>query len=78
MLGCTAAQGAAAISDITSVGFCELNYIETSPAPTPEGAVAACAGLLLVDAQKTFTVLAGQASDAGPAPLAAKLRGLKK
>ena len=76
---CTASQGAVVVSDITAVGFCELNYIETNPSPTPAGAVLACAGLLLSDAEKTFATLSAMTADGGaPTPVAAKLKGSSK
>jgi hypothetical protein len=78
IVGClTKAQGAAVATDITQVGFCELEYIMSSSNPTPEGAVQACAGLALSDAQTTFQTLLGQTTDGGvPTPVAAKLKAV--
>jgi hypothetical protein len=70
---CTKAQGAAVVSDLTAIGRCELGYIATSPAPTPEGAVVACAGLVLADAVSTFAFLE---SSADPST-AAKIRAAR-
>ena len=78
LAACPPGTGAVIVSDITAIGRCELAYIADSPAPTPEGAIIACAGLLIGDATSTFTWLEGTASDAGaPTPTAAKIRAAR-
>jgi hypothetical protein len=77
LVGCAwlKANGPAIATDITAVGFCELNYIENTSAPTPAGAVLACAGLALTDAEHTFATLSATVDTSGaPTPVAAKAK----
>ena len=63
-------------ADASQLALCELNYIVTNASPTPEGAVVACAGLVLTDAQAFFNAVENtNAGDGGaPTALAAKVR----
>jgi hypothetical protein len=72
-------NGALVVSDLTDAGLCEIQYIEATPAPTPQGAVAACVGLVLTDAEKTFAALSIQVDATGsPTPIALKLKSVRK
>ena len=67
MSGCAwlKSNGGVVATDITSIGFCELNYIATAATPTPEGAVQACIGLAITDATNTFNTLENAPAGSG-------------
>ena len=75
--GCSwfAANKGTISSDAAALAACEVQYLVGDVAPTPEGAVAACAGLALADAVQLFATLEATASpDGGPSPVAVKIK----
>jgi hypothetical protein len=52
-------------ADAVQLAACETNYILTAITPTPVGAVGACVGLALVDAEQLFATLGASTNDAG-------------
>lgn len=67
LVGCSwfKANAGTLTQDGAKLVACEVAYIESTPAPTPQGAVTACDGLLLVDAINLFDALASKPGNIG-------------
>ena len=73
------ANEATVSTDASKLALCEVEYLVSSPAPTPAGAVQACAGLLISDAVQLFGTLEGGVTDAGvPTSISLKIKGARK